>query len=139
LLTSALAGGEWSASRPGRFTPGTHGTGGWVGPRACLDDTDKRKFLTLPGLELQPVASHYIDYAILVPSHNIGAHWKSKVHVMEFQGQCLLHFKCISGAPTGIQVGKITAYIINNFTIANFPPLIYRAFQTSLCQAAAGM
>jgi hypothetical protein len=24
FLTSALAGGEWSVSRPGRFTPGTH-------------------------------------------------------------------------------------------------------------------
>jgi len=33
--------GEWSASRPGRFTlreraPDTHWTGGWVGPRAGL-------------------------------------------------------------------------------------------------------
>jgi hypothetical protein len=41
-LTSALDGGEWSASRPGRFTPterapGTHWIGGWVGPRAILD------------------------------------------------------------------------------------------------------
>jgi hypothetical protein len=36
--TSELDGGEWSASRPGRaFTPGTHWTGGWVGPRAGLD------------------------------------------------------------------------------------------------------
>jgi hypothetical protein len=40
FLTSALVGGEWSASRPGRFTPGevaynAHLTGGWVGPRAC--------------------------------------------------------------------------------------------------------
>jgi hypothetical protein len=26
-----------------------------VGPRAALDDVEKRKFLTLPGLELQPV------------------------------------------------------------------------------------
>jgi hypothetical protein len=56
LLTSALAGGGWSASRPGRFTPGesarsTHSTGGWVDPRATLD-VEKRKFLTLPGLEL---------------------------------------------------------------------------------------
>jgi hypothetical protein len=33
-LTSALVGGEWSASRPGRFTPGTHSIGGCVGPRA---------------------------------------------------------------------------------------------------------
>jgi hypothetical protein len=40
FLTSALDGGEWSASRPGRFT---HWTGGWVGPRACLDAVSKRK------------------------------------------------------------------------------------------------
>jgi hypothetical protein len=38
----ALDGGEWSASRLGRFTPkerapGTHWIGGWVGPRAVLD------------------------------------------------------------------------------------------------------
>jgi hypothetical protein len=41
-LTSTLDGGEWSVSRPGRFTPrergpGTHWIGGWVGPRAGLD------------------------------------------------------------------------------------------------------
>jgi hypothetical protein len=59
FLTSALAGGEWSVSRPGRFTPGerapgTHWIGGWVGHRAGLDDVEKRKFLTLPGLELRP-------------------------------------------------------------------------------------
>jgi hypothetical protein len=59
FLTSALAGGEWSASRPGRFTPGerTRGTpwiGGWVDPRAGLDDVEKRELLTLPGLEFRP-------------------------------------------------------------------------------------
>jgi hypothetical protein len=48
FLTSALAGSEWSASRPG-----THWTVGWVGPRAGLDDVENRKFLTLPGLELR--------------------------------------------------------------------------------------
>jgi hypothetical protein len=57
FLTSALVGGEWSASRPSRFTPrertpNTHWIGGWVGPRAGLDNVEKRKFLTLPGLEL---------------------------------------------------------------------------------------
>jgi hypothetical protein len=31
--------------------------GGWVNVRAGLDDFEKRKSLTLPGLELQPVAS----------------------------------------------------------------------------------
>jgi len=31
--TSALEGGKWSASRPGRaLPPGTHCTVGWVGP-----------------------------------------------------------------------------------------------------------
>jgi hypothetical protein len=42
LLTSVLDGGEWSASRPGRFTsgeiaPSTHWAEEWVGPRAGLD------------------------------------------------------------------------------------------------------
>jgi hypothetical protein len=58
FLTSALAGGEWSASRSGCFTPverapGTH----WVDLRAGLDGVEKRKFLTLPGLELRPLGS----------------------------------------------------------------------------------
>jgi hypothetical protein len=40
-----------------------------VGPRAGLDDVERRKFLTLPGFELdplvvQPVASRYTDCAI---------------------------------------------------------------------------
>jgi hypothetical protein len=47
-LTSALYGGEWSASHPGRSTPkerapGTHWIGGWVGPRAVLDAVVKKK------------------------------------------------------------------------------------------------
>jgi hypothetical protein len=46
FLTSELVGGEWSASRPGRFTPGeraprTHLIGGWMDPRAGLDDMEK--------------------------------------------------------------------------------------------------
>jgi hypothetical protein len=48
FLTSALDGGEWSASRSGRFTPregtpGTHWIEGWVSPRAVLDAVVKRK------------------------------------------------------------------------------------------------
>jgi hypothetical protein len=60
FLTSALVGGESSASRPCRFTPeerapGTHWIGGWVGLRAGLHDVEKRKFLTLPGLQPRPL------------------------------------------------------------------------------------
>jgi hypothetical protein len=60
FLTSALVAGEWSASRPGRSTPGEtvvlfHWIGGWVDTSFGLDDVEKRKFLTLPGLDLRPL------------------------------------------------------------------------------------
>jgi hypothetical protein len=38
-----------------------------VGSSVGLDDVEKKKFFTLPGLELQPVASRYTDYAIPAP------------------------------------------------------------------------
>jgi hypothetical protein len=55
--TSVLVGGEWSASPPGRFTPRERGLcihwiGDWVGPRAGLDDVERKKILYLPGFEL---------------------------------------------------------------------------------------
>jgi hypothetical protein len=57
-LTSALDGGEWSASHPGRFTPrertpGTHWIGGWVDPRAVLDAVVKKK-IPSPRRESKP-------------------------------------------------------------------------------------
>jgi hypothetical protein len=62
FLTSALGEVEWSDSRPGRFTrgertSGAHWIGGWVDPRAGLDEVEKRKLLTLPGRELRPPRS----------------------------------------------------------------------------------
>jgi hypothetical protein len=56
FLTSVPDGGEWSASRPGRFTPGekaagTHWIGGWVGPRAGLDDGGEKNSQPLPDYE----------------------------------------------------------------------------------------
>jgi hypothetical protein len=58
---SVLDGGEWSASRPGRFTsrdraPGTHWIGGWVGPNAVLDAVVKRK-IPSPRREKKPCNS----------------------------------------------------------------------------------
>jgi hypothetical protein len=74
-LTSAPDGGEWSASRPGRFTPrervpSTHWIAGWEGPRAGLDTVVKRK-IPSPRREsnprtpiVQPIAQRYTDWAI---------------------------------------------------------------------------
>jgi hypothetical protein len=73
-LTSALDGGDWSASRHGRFNPserapGTHWIGSWVSPTAVLDAVVKRK---IPSprresnswtLNVQPVAQRYTDWS----------------------------------------------------------------------------
>jgi hypothetical protein len=71
-LTSTLDGSEWSASRPGRFTPrervpDTHWIGGWVGPRPVLDAVVKRKIPSSlreskPRTPIvHPVAQRYTD------------------------------------------------------------------------------
>jgi hypothetical protein len=57
ILELELVGGEWSASRPSRISPGersssTRRVGGWMGPRTGLDDVEKRKIMPSPGLEL---------------------------------------------------------------------------------------
>jgi hypothetical protein len=76
FLTSALVGGEWSASRPVHFisgeTPGTHCSGYWVDPRTGLNDVEKinswhyRPSNSDPSA-VQPVASRCNDCAIPAP------------------------------------------------------------------------
>jgi hypothetical protein len=55
FLTSALVGGEWSTSPPGRYILGIRWIRGWVGPRTGLDAVENRKILPLPGHELRPL------------------------------------------------------------------------------------
>jgi len=55
--------GEWSASRPGHFTPmemalGTHWTGDWVGPGAGLDAVVETKKIAYPARNRTPVFRH---------------------------------------------------------------------------------
>jgi hypothetical protein len=61
FLTSALVGGQWSASCPGRFmlrerTPRYPLDRRLGGPQAGLDDIEKLKFLALLGLKLRPLS-----------------------------------------------------------------------------------
>jgi hypothetical protein len=44
VLTSALDGCEWSASRAGSFNSGSHWIGSWLDPMADLEAMKKRKF-----------------------------------------------------------------------------------------------
>jgi hypothetical protein len=60
FFTSALLGGELSASRPCRFiprerVPRTHWKGGWVGSRAGLDDVKKRKIFPYKNSNSDPL------------------------------------------------------------------------------------
>jgi hypothetical protein len=64
-LTPALDGGEWSASRPGRFTPrerafDTQWIGDWVGLRAVLDALSARDKVSHP-LSLEFVADFSVQ------------------------------------------------------------------------------
>jgi hypothetical protein len=60
FLTSALDGGEWSAScychfTPCKIFPSIHWIGGWAGPRAGLDPVEKRiNLLSLLRIESRP-------------------------------------------------------------------------------------
>jgi hypothetical protein len=70
FLALALVGGDWSASYPCHYTlretaPSTHWIGGWVGPRAGLDNVEKRilESNSDPSV-VQPTVSHYIECTI---------------------------------------------------------------------------
>jgi hypothetical protein len=82
ILTLSLGRGEWSVSRPGRFTPvgrvpASHLIRGWVGPRVGLNFSaeektccSSRRSNRQPSV-VQPVRSHCTDWAIwaAVTSH----------------------------------------------------------------------
>jgi hypothetical protein len=72
FLTSALDGGELSASHPSRFTPVeiahcTHWIRGWVGPTAGLDAGKKRKILAClesnPGRKPLSLSLYRLSYS----------------------------------------------------------------------------
>ena len=65
--------GHALAALPPGKRPGNHCIGGWVRTRAGLDGC--RKTQTPPGFDpriIQPVASRYTDYAILISPNNKG-------------------------------------------------------------------
>jgi hypothetical protein len=62
--------------------PGTHCTGGWVGPRAGLDAEDKEKILCLcrgSNPVVQSVVRHYTDWT--TPAHFFKVHFNIILHL----------------------------------------------------------
>jgi hypothetical protein len=108
-LTSARDGGEWSASRPGRFTPRkrapcTHWIGGWVGLRAVLDAVGKRK-IPSPRREsnprtpiVKPVVQRYTDWAVTA-QHKQNKH-KNRIRHSASSSVVSLRFSSMWVAPT---------------------------------------
>jgi hypothetical protein len=67
-----------------------------VGPRAGLDDMEKRKFLTLQGLELRPLgpASSYSLYQLRYPGSSMVMYIHNIVMITsQAQYLIMVHFK----------------------------------------------
>jgi hypothetical protein len=68
--------------------PGTHYTGGWVGPRAGLDTEARKKYFRLcreSNLDrpvVQSVARHYKDWAASAPLYN-----ETSTHLPQVNGK----------------------------------------------------
>jgi hypothetical protein len=68
LFLTAATDGE-SSSRPGRFAPGIHWIGGWVGPTGGLDAVEKILFLPYTDSNsdssvVKPIARRYSESAV---------------------------------------------------------------------------
>jgi hypothetical protein len=75
---------------PGERTPGTHWTGGWVGPSAGLDaETRKKSFVSVGDRTpvVQSVVSHYTDWAAWAPEVYSSPDNKiPRLFILEFEG-----------------------------------------------------
>jgi hypothetical protein len=96
------------ASRPGRFTrweggPGTHWIGGWMSPRTCVDDLEKRKICcSSQGSKPECPArslSHQFDYAFRARySLRIVQRWANLFTQRQFHTKMLLcDCSCVRG------------------------------------------
>jgi hypothetical protein len=66
-----------------------------VDPRAGLDDTKKRKFLTLPGLELRPLVclARLLPVGVTILKHPRSRKFSSQIfnrHVIKLKLECVL-------------------------------------------------
>jgi hypothetical protein len=123
FMTSALDGGEWSAPwfTPWERTPGTHCTGGWVGPRAGLDTEAKGKIL-LPLPRIEPRSSGH-------PVRSQTLYWLSYPGFYLYM--CMYVFRSRSSSGSIVSV-----YGLDNRAIGVRSPAGAKDFSSSLCVQA---
>jgi hypothetical protein len=89
---------------------GTHWIGGWVNPRAGLDDLQKRKFLTLAGLQLRPPSrsarsQSLYENKFMAPSYRsinmFVNNWNLLRHV------CYQYYDCQSASDSVVQFPQV--------------------------------
>ena len=84
-MTTALRGGEVPASRPGRSLPrerpGTHCTGGWVGPRARLDRCGKSRLTGVRSPD-RPARSQSL-YRLSYPAHKTEGKYTNYMSIVQ--------------------------------------------------------
>jgi hypothetical protein len=66
---------------PRAQSPGTHGIGGWMGPRAGLDNTEKRIFLILLGFEIRPLGLSARSHSLYRLSYRGFKHICTRKHI----------------------------------------------------------
>jgi hypothetical protein len=69
-----------AALHPGKEPPGTHWIGGWAGHITGLNDVEKRKFLTLPGLELRPLCRPAQLWLLMQIDYMKSPSWSAEVN-----------------------------------------------------------
>jgi hypothetical protein len=95
--------GEWSASRPGERTHGSHWVGDWVGPRAGLDVEAKREIVCLcqtsnPGRPARSQSCRSVNF-IETSFHFIWS--KYKTAVLSSYLTCIWNLKVIKTGTFG--------------------------------------
>jgi hypothetical protein len=133
-LTSALDGGEWSASRPGRFTPterapGTHWIEGWVGSRAVLEAVAKRKIPSPAGNRtLEPRSSSPQPSAMPTTVSNVVSSTGHAQITLWFRVLDKLSFR--SSTNRGILPMNKPKAVHRNYNSPFFDPLVRLYFHT---------
>jgi hypothetical protein len=111
------------------MAPGSHSIGGWVGPRAGLDDVERSKILPIAGLELRHVCPTRSQS--LWGMSWLGKVGKTPLHVITLHKKCMKrpHARLVA-----VSNPRPTSYVIGRFMHHIFSQLFSSVHHTSASQ-----